>query len=151
MKKNCGGMARYSGQYGAGLIPGGLVDRSHFAHSVLGVGDVPEGQMGPGGLIGLVQPGSGETDTEQPLGDLSSILSQQSAMAGKRKKPMDWQSMMQAGLIGAMAGGLGGNKGLIAGPLTVLMQQLLKGKFGQASTSGKTPPFVSTDPYGSGE
>lgn len=135
MKKNCGGMARYSG--------GG---------QLYGIGGIPEGQMGPGGVIGVMPSGSGETDTEGTLGDLTSLLGQQSpAMAAKRKKPMDWQSMMQAGLIGAMAGGMGGKAGMIAGPLTVLMQQLLKGKFGQAPTSAKTPPFVSSDPYGSGE
>lgn len=96
--------------------------------------------------------GSGETETEGTLGDLTAILGQsQAPAAAKQKKPIDWRSILSAGAMGAAMGGVGGNAGMIAAPLTMLLQQLIGKKFGQA-TSGKTPKFTgSSDPYGSGE
>lgn len=133
-----------------------------------GIGGIVDGQMGPGGLIGaspqgasgpagpyndyaawLQQMGQQPQQAQPQLGSLDSLGLQGAPAAQAGKKKRDWGGIGQAALLGALAGGVGGKAGIIAGPLMVALQQLLGGKFKQA-TSGKTPAYNPQNPYGDG-
>ncbi len=122
-----------------------------------GIGGILEGQMGPGGVIGMEQPPAGEQDEYAALGDLSSILGKSAAVKPKRK--VDWGSAAQYGMMGALGGMAGGAKMAAITPFIALLMDALKKKGGGGLAgllSGRTPKFTpgqgsGTDPYGSGE